>query len=224
MSVCVLEIPRLCLLVMMLGVASYHDTRTREIPDYVWIAGCCAGAVLYVLDWQEVDSFAVFSIAVGGLAALLAWRVLPVGEADVLAILASCVVCPVSFGMMNPVIIFLGGLVLEHMAAFFYNVRYNVGDLCRRRLFAGVVAPWHVRAAAFYSVHRRRPHERFTFCAEKQEQGRMGRVRRRISLSTPDPDSGYETRTGVFVTWAMPAFPFMLAALLLAAAAGILFL
>ena len=58
----------------------------------------------------------------------------------------------------------------------------------------------------FCSAHRRRPHEKFTFCAEATESGRSIRFR------TPRSDSEYEQRSGVFVTWAMPALPFMLAA------------
>ena len=132
----------------------------------------------------------------------------PWGGADALAVLTVSVVYPVSFDtVITPAAAFFGGLVLEHMAAFFYNVRYNTEDAVRGRLFAGVCVPWHVKVAAFYSVHRRRPHERFTFCAEAAESGR-----RSISLRTPPPDSEYEQRSGVFVTWAMPALPFMLAA------------
>ena len=205
-----LEMLRLAMLLAILGAASYHDVRTREIPDYIWIVGGAAGAALYIFDWSAVDSFVLFSMGTGGALALLAWRFFPIGEADVLAILSSCVVCPVSFGMMNPTIIFLGGLVLEHVAALFYNLRYNLEDLCHGTLFARIRAPWYVKTAAFYSMHRRRSHERFTFCAERCTDGR-----RTITLKTPSPDSKYEDRPGVFVTWAMPAFPFMTAAVVL---------
>ena len=205
-----LEMLRLAMLLAMLGAASYHDVRTREIPDYIWIVGGVAGAALYIFDWSTVDYFVLFSMGTGGAMALLAWRFFPMGEADVLAILSSCVVCSVSFGVMNSAVMFLGGLVLEHVAALLYNLRYNLEDAYRRRLFVGMDAPWHVKAAAFYSVHRRRQHERFTFCAEKSKSGQ-----KTIDLRTPDPDSEYETRRGVFVTWAMPAFPFMAAAVVL---------
>ena len=207
---CMLEMLRLALLLAMLGAASYHDVRTREIPDYIWIVGGAAGAALYIFDWSTVDYFVLFSMGTGGAMALLAWRFFPMGEADVLAVLSSCVVCPVSFGVMNPVVMFLGGLVLEHVAALLYNLRYNLEDLCRGSLFGCIMAPWYVKAAAFYSMHRRRSHERFTFCAERCADGR-----RTITLKTPSPDSKYEDRTGVFVTWAMPAFPFMTASLII---------
>ncbi|CAI9832019.1 putative Peptidase A24A prepilin type IV protein [Nitrosopumilaceae archaeon] len=204
-----LDLPRLVLAAAILGIASYHDVRTREIPDYLWAVCGVSGALLYLLDWRDVDLFVAFSMASGGLLSLLAWRVFPMGEADVLAILAISVAYPVAFdGIMVPAVVFFGGLLLEHMAALFYNLRYNVEDLARGRLFPGINGSWHARIAAFYSVHARRPHERFTFCAERVVDGR-----RTISLRTPSPDSEYETRQGVLVTWAMPAFPFMLAAL-----------
>lgn len=214
-----LEIPRLVLLLAMLGAASYHDVRTREIPDYVWIIGCAAGAVLYVFDWHAVDYFVLFSMLTGGAIALLAWRLFPMGDADVLGIISVSVVYPVSFGtVMTPVAAFFGGLVLEHMAAFFYNIRYNIEDVIRgRSAFSATDNSWPVRIMAFYSVHLRRDHERFTFCAERNHDGR-----RSISLRTPPAGSEYESRTGVFVTWAMPAFPFMLAACITGTVAAVL--
>ena len=213
-----LEILRFCILVVILGVASYHDMKSREIQDYLWMVGGGIGAILYVFDWHDIDNFVIFSMALGALVSLAAWRLFPMGQADVLAVLTCSVLCPVSFGMMNPAVIFFGGLVLEHIIAIFYNLRYNICDLLYNTLYSGVDSPWYIRVMAFYSVHRRRPHERFTFCAENNLSGT-----RRISLKTPAVDSEYETRTGVFVTWAVPAFPFMLAALLAASIVGALF-
>ncbi len=84
---CMLELLRFVILLAMLGAASYHDVRTREIPDYIWIVGGVAGAALYIFDWSAVDYFVLFSMGTGGAMALLAWRFFPMGEADVLAIL-----------------------------------------------------------------------------------------------------------------------------------------
>ena len=197
----------------ILCIASYHDLRSRQIPDYLWVAGGGIGAILYVFDWSEVDFFVVFAVAVGCVIAFLVWKIFPMGDADALAILAISVAYPVSFGIvMNPVAVFFGGLILEHFAAFFYNLRYNVEDLIRhRQLFGNVECSVLVKIMAFYSTHKKRAHERFTFCAERVKDDK-----RIISLKTPSPESDYEERTGVFVTWAMPAFPFMLAAFVIA--------
>lgn len=207
-------------MIAILGVASYHDVRTREIPDHIWIIGGGLGAILYVFDWDDVDSFVMYSMALGGIIALVMWRLFPMGEADVLGVLVSSVVYPVSFDViMIPAVIFFGGLILEHLAAFFYNVRYNAADMIRTgELYQGVDNSLFVKILAFYSVHKKRPHERFAFCAEHTQHGR-----RRINLKTPSANSEYETRTGVFVTWAIPAFPFMLAAFVSAAIYGMLF-
>ena len=203
-----LEIPRLILMLAILGIASYHDVRTREAPDYIWVIGGILGALLYVFDWNEVDFFVLFTIGMGCIIALLIWKFFPMGDADVLAILTVSVVYPVSFGaVMNPVMVFFGGMILEHMAAFFYNLRYNMEDMIRsRRIFECVEVSKISRIMAFYSVHLRRGHEKFTFCAECKSNGK-----RKISLKAPSAESDYETRTGVFVTWAMPALPFMTA-------------
>lgn len=213
-----LEVLRLCLLAILLCVASYHDIRTREIPDYLWILGGGIGLALYIFDWHEVDNLVVFSIMSGMLVSVLAWKLFPMGQADILAILSSCAICPISFGVMVPVVLFVGGLILEHIYAIFYNMRYNLADLYNKRLYSGIDCPWHVKIMAFYSVHRKRPHERFVFCAEKRST-----ETHTISFRTPSPDSEYESTTGIFVTWAMPAFPFMLAALVLASITAWLF-
>lgn len=200
----------------MLAVASYHDVRDRSVPDSVWIAGGAAGAALYALDWHEADGYVLLGMASGAAASLLAWRLLPLGDADALALLAVSVAHPVSFGAVpNPVAALLGCMVLGHVAALALNVRYNAEDLLRGRLYSGVEAGACTRIMAFCLVHKKRGRERFVFCAESALGGA-----RRIDLRTPDPGSAFETRDGAFVSWAMPAVPFMLASLLLAALAA----
>ena len=212
-----IDVIRFVLLLAILGIASYHDVRTREVPDYLWIVGGIIGAVLYVFDWNQVDYFVLFSMGTGCAIACLVWKLFPMGDADALAILVASIVCPVSFGtVMSPVVIFFGGLIFEHLYAFFYNLRYNVADMVGKggtnRIFGNVHNSWITKVMALYSVHLRRSHERFTFCAERRCNGK-----RYIDLKTPPADSEYEIRTGVFVTWAMPAFPFMTAAFVLGA-------
>ena len=211
-----LEMYRIILLLAILFIASIHDVKSREIPDYIWIAGGALGAMLYIFDWSDVNYFVILSVGVGGMIAFLIYRFFPMGDADALAILVTSIVCPVSFGVvMNPVVVFFGGLILEHFAAFFYNLRYNVEDLIRNRgIFVGMHNSWFFKVMAFYSGHFRRSGEKFTFCAESLIDGR-----RTISLKTPSAESDFETRDGVFVTWAMPAFPFMFIAFVL----GLLF-
>jgi len=206
-----LEIPRLILLFVMLGIASYHDVRTRSVPDYVWIFGGGAGALLYLLDWSDVDNFVLLSITTGIITSAVIWKLFPMGDADVLAILAISVVYPVSFDVvMVPLVAFFGGLVLEHMAVFVLNVRYNLEDIYHRCFLSGIQCSRMTKIMAFYSVHRRRKHEKFTFCAESVRDGT-----RRLDLKTPNPESDYETRSGIAVTWAMPALPFVLGAIIL---------
>lgn len=194
----------------LLCVASCWDVRRREIPDYLWIFGGGAGALLY-LDWEGVDAFWAFSMLSGALTALFAWRFLPVGGADVLAVLALSVLCPVAGAVPVAPAVFFGGLVLEHLGALCLNVWMNVSDYVRGvRPTGNLDGPWRERAMAFLCAHRRRAGEKFTFCAESERGGR-----RFIDLGAPQPDSPFERREGVLVTWAMPAMPFMCAVLVL---------
>lgn len=198
----------------VLCAASCWDVRRREVPDYLWMMGGAAGAALYALDWENVDAFWILSMLSGALTALLAWRLMPVGGADVLAVLALAVLCPVAGAVPVPPAVFFGGLVLEHVGALCVNVRSNLADYARGvRPTGGLDGAWRERAMAFLCAHRRRAGERFTFCAESERGGR-----RAIDLGAPRPDSPFETREGVLVTWAMPAMPFMCAVLALAVA------
>lgn len=193
----------------LLCAASVWDVRRREVPDYLWIFGGGAGALLYVWDWEGVDGFWIFSALSGAATAAFAWRFLPVGGADVLAVLAVSVLCPVAGPVPAPPLVFFGGLVLEHLGALCVNLRRNLADLARGiRPTAGLDGGGYERAMAFLCAHRRRAGEKFTFCAESAKGGR-----RAIDLGAPRPDSKFEEREGVLVTWAMPAMPFMLAAL-----------
>lgn len=207
---------RLAAALALLCAASCWDARGREVPDYAWILGGGFGAALYALDWHEADAFWALSMASGALTSLFAWRFLPVGGADVLAVVSLSVLCPAAGPVPVPPFVFFGGLVLEHAGAMCLNLRYNLADLARGRPpTRGLRGSLYERAMAFLCAHRRRPGERFTFCAESLRGGR-----RRIDLGAPRPDSEFERRDGVLVSWAMPAMPFMCAALAAAAALG----
>ena len=209
---------RLALALALLCAASVWDARSREVPDWAWMAGGGLGAALYALDWGDVDAFWVFSMGSGALVSLLAWRLLPVGGADVLAVVSLSVLCPAWGPVPVPPFVFLGGLLLEHVGAMCLNLRYNLADLARGAPpTRGLGGSLYERAMAFLCAHRRRPGERFTFRAESGEGGK-----RRIDLSAPRPDAEFERREGILVSWAMPAMPFMLAALAIAALAGAL--
>lgn len=189
--------------------ASCWDVRGREVPDYLWMAGGGLGAALYLLDWQQVDFFWAASALSGALVCAFAWRFMPVGGADVLAVLSLSVLYPASGALPAPPFVFFGGLVLEHMGALCLNLRYNLADLARGSdPQAGLEGGWGERAMAFLCAHRRRAGEKFTFCAESEKDGK-----RRIDLGAPGPDSEFERREGVLVSWAMPAMPFMCAVL-----------
>ena len=105
----------------------------------MWIGGGGAGAILYLIDWGEVDYFVMFGILSGAAISAAVWKLFPMGDADALGILAVSVVYPVSFGtILVPAAVFFGGIILEHLAAFFLNLRYNIEDLFKGDCFSGV--------------------------------------------------------------------------------------
>lgn len=207
---------RLACALAMFCAASCWDVKSREVPDYAWMLGGGAGAAMYALDWEGAGAFWLASMGSGLACALFAWRFLPVGGADVLAVVALSVLCPAAGPVPLPPAVLFGGIVLEHLGALCLNLRYNLADAARGRWpLSGIGGRWHEKAMALLCAHRRRAGERFTFCAESERGGR-----RSVDLGAPGPGSDFETREGALVTWAMPAMPFMLAALAAAALAG----
>lgn len=157
------ELARPAIALAMLSVASYHDIRTRQVSDTVWILFCLPGAALYFFDSQMPDMLSLgLGVAVG--IAGLASRAL--GQADCLALIATSVIMPTANGIPAGPAIALVAPVLASSYRVCANLAYNFSDLFHGRLFLSVQEKPHRKALAFLVLHRRRQHERFVFCAQ----------------------------------------------------------
>lgn len=88
-----LDVARIAVAIVVLGVASWTDVRTRKVPNAVWYAAAAAGIVILLLDLEELPdglSFLGWTLLAFPLAAVFAvtvtggelWPVMPEDEED----------------------------------------------------------------------------------------------------------------------------------------------
>ncbi len=113
----------------MLGIASYFDIKTRMVPDIIWLVFGGLGTILYVFDYQNVASYHVIALVMGGFVSFMIWRWRFTGTADALAVLAMTVILPAHYDfVMIPITILIGGFMV---AGFGTLVHYIIHKLRR---------------------------------------------------------------------------------------------
>ncbi len=58
----------------MLGITSYFDVKTRMVPDVIWLIFGGIGTILYVFDYQNMTSYHVIALIMGGFVSFMIWR------------------------------------------------------------------------------------------------------------------------------------------------------
>jgi Flp pilus assembly protein protease CpaA len=167
-SIAIVEFIRIVILIVMLGISSYFDVKTRKIPDLIWLVFGGVGAMLYIFDWQSVTSYHVLSIIVAGTVALLLHLYRLTGTADVFAMLGIAVILPVSYEfVMVPTTILVGAGIVAAVLVTSHNVSLNVLDLVKSKaLFPEFAEPLHRKVLASFIIHRKRRWEKFVTPAE----------------------------------------------------------
>ncbi len=196
---------RMALFLGMFAVLGWFDFRTREMDDRLFLVFGAAGAALYVLDWQNTDSYAVLLVLCSASAAVMLWRFKVFGTADMFAIITGAVIYPVYAGFMPTMLmVFIVGIVFGVAFTVGGNVLLNVSDAARGRLF-GDVSDGRVRKClAFFLVHRQRGFDKHVFLAENTVDGR-----RRLKLGRKSANqefAGPSTRN--YVEYAPPFITF----------------
>ncbi|MGI9565954.1 MAG: prepilin peptidase [Nitrosopumilus sp.] len=69
-----IESVRIILLLSMLGITSYFDVKTRMVPDVIWLIFGGIGTILYVFDYQNMTSYHVIALIMGGFVSFMIWR------------------------------------------------------------------------------------------------------------------------------------------------------
>ena len=161
------------LFLVMFAVLGWYDFRTREMDDRLFLVFGAAGAILYVFDWQNTDSYAVLLVLCSASAAVMLWRFKLFGTADMFAIIAGAVIYPVYAGFMpTMLLVFIGAIVFGVAFTMGSNVLLNISDAVRGRLFADVSDGPTRKCIAFFLVRRQRKFDKHAFLAENTVDGR----------------------------------------------------
>ncbi len=186
------------------------------INDKMFLLFGGAGAVLYVLDWQDTDSYAMMLILCSASAAVLLRRLKVCGTADMLAIIVGVVIYPVYAGFMQTMLmVFVFAVAFGTAFTIGGNVLLNASDaVMRGGLFADVSDRKWRKCIAFFLVHRQRGFDRHAFLAENTADGR-----RRLKLGPKSPDREfagpstwrYVEYTTPFITFAAASAFFVMA-------------
>ena len=161
---------RIVLLLVMFGVASVFDYKSRKVPDVIWIVGVSIGGVMYLFDYQEFSAYHGVTIVTSCFFGFVLYRLQFVGMADLFGIISVSVILPVHYEfVMVPIIATLLALVLAVSVVTIYSVTLNVADLIsKRKLFGDFVKePLYRKVFAFFCIHRKRSYEKFVISSEK---------------------------------------------------------
>ena len=164
---------RIILLLVLFGVASIYDYKTRRIPDILWIVFSGIGAMLYVTDYQSFSAYHVITFFTSCFFGVVLYRLKFVGMADMFGIISIAVILPVHYEfVMIPILAIILALILVISATLLYNVLLNTMDMIskrKRRLFDGFTGePIYRKFLAFFFIHKKRRYERFVISAESQ--------------------------------------------------------
>ena len=217
---------RAIILCSMFAVLTYQDIRTRTTDDKVLIVFGGAGAAIYLFDHETFDMLIVGMIMIGSvLAGFLAWKfAIGFGSGDILALITASIIFPLvkvsdllplatseiyTLQQSIPIIfmLFMGATLLAGVFVISVNVMYNLSDLMRGKLFAGVRDGYLRKTVAFMIIHRQRNKPRYVFVAQKKMDDGM-----HINLKQTDINADWAPRIGVgktYVSFPPPFMPFL---------------
>lgn len=203
-----IELVRIVLLSLMLGVTSYLDIRHREVSDKCWLVFSSAGIFLYLFDFAERTLYDGLVIITTLVLASLLWKFFPIGKADILAFACIGVLLPTLGGfVMVPIVLLAGSAVIAGISTISYNVILNTKDgiAMRRSPFFTFDESIIRKVLAFFMIHRKRDREKFSISAEQFIDGK-----KKFRLGIKDTESEF-TKDDVFVECGTPMLPYMLA-------------
>jgi len=162
---------RIILLMILFGIASIYDYKTRKIPDLLWVIFGGIGGFVYIFDYQDTTAYHVISSCTSSFFGFMLYRFKFIGMADMFAIISISVILPVHYEfVMVSIAVTVLALILVVISVTIYNVLLNTIDLItKRRLpFENFSKePLHRKIFAFFSIHKKRKYEKYVIISEK---------------------------------------------------------
>ena len=164
---------RIIILLILFGIASVYDYKTRRIPDILWIVFSGIGGGLYVIGFESFSAYHIISFFTSCVFAILLYRLKFVGMADMFAIISIAVILPVHYEfVMVPILGTILALIIVVFATVLYNFTLNGMDLMstkRKSLFSEFVGEsLYRKILAIFFIHRKREYEKFVILSENQ--------------------------------------------------------
>ena len=164
---------RIVILLILFGIASIYDYKTRKIPDVLWIVFSGIGGGLYVIDYESFSAYHVISFFTSCVFAILLYRLRFVGMGDMFGIMSIAAILPVHYEfVMIPILGTILALIIVVFATVLYNFTLNVADMMsanRKSLFSEFVGEsLYRKLLALFFIHRKRGYEKFVVSSENQ--------------------------------------------------------
>ena len=207
---------RIVLLLVLFGIASVYDYKTRKIPDLLWVVFAGTGGFLYIFDYQGMTAYHVISFCTSSFFGFMLYRFRFVGAADMLAVISISVILPVHYEfVMMPIAVTVLALVLVVVSVTFYNMTLNTIDLIskRRSLYENFSKePLYRKIFAYFSIHRKRRYEKYVILSERYYP--VMPKNRLFALISRDKETS-QLEVGGFVQNAPPFVLFMMIGIVL---------
>ena len=162
---------RIVLLLVLFGVASVYDYKTRKIPDILWVVFSGIGGMLYLVDYPEsFSAYHVISFFTSSFFGFVLYRMRLVGMADMFGIISISIILPVHYEfVMIPIVILVMAFFVVVFSTIIYNVSLNLSEMIRIKkwIFSEFkLESKYKKVLAFFAVHRKRRYEKFVIPTE----------------------------------------------------------
>ena len=200
-----LEIIRIVLSLLVLGVAVFFDILKRQVHDIHWIAMGALSGILLLFEPDVLEKLVETGIALIVFpVALLLWRIGVFGAADFLGIVALAAIFPqltISENMVTPLTIISNSVLFSAMVIFYNIIINTISILKRKNIFAGFEDGFVKRVLAFCFGHVA-SNPKFGYIMEETIHNHKRFV---LSLHHVEK-SKFTTQKNV---WIMPGMPFL---------------
>jgi preflagellin peptidase FlaK len=211
---CIILLHRIVIALIMLGIASYLDLKSREVPDKFWIPFFVIGALLTGFDFVNTPGYDILQLAVAiGLTSALSWAAYFLhlyGGADAKAITTLSLLLPIynsattfhSFGALTT---FTNSILLSVLLPIFFLL-LNLSKIARgEKIFKGFEDSTTSKIKAVFLGTRRKQAGRFDYSLEKVIEGK-----RRFNISLGKIDEDFATGKDIWVSPGIPLLVFVL--------------
>lgn len=201
------DVVRVAISSIMLGLATFWDLRSREVNDLLWIVfgGIAVALIFFGADISHTLVNVGISLIIAPVAIII-WRFGFFGGADALGLIVLSALSTdlsLTSGFITPFTTLTNSAILS-VAPIFFNISRNLTSLARHKnIFEGLENESHRNKIIAMFIGHRAKHPTFSFSIEKRE-GSTKKLD--FSLKNAD-DAEFCTASD---TWVTPAIPYMI--------------